>query len=223
MADHRSAAMRPQRRPVRLRDNRWVRATAARLGRVGIRPNQVSGASLVFAGLTAACLVLARSAAEDARSALFLAAAAFIPLRGLCNLWDGLLAVEGGAQTPAGEVFNDLPDRISDALMLVAAGYSVAGVPWAAELGWLAGLLAVMTAYVRLLGVAAGAPPQYCGPMAKTHRMALLGAACVAAAVEAALGGAERAMPLALAAVALGCVVTVARRTVRILRALASP
>jgi K+-sensing histidine kinase KdpD len=46
--------------------------------------------------------------------------------------------------------------------------------------------------------------------------------ACVGAGLESVLGWPERAMPLALATIALGCAVTVARRTARIIRALES-
>ena len=40
-----------------------------------------------------------------------------------------------------------------------------------ATLGWAAAVFAVMTAYVREVGRAAGAPPDFSGPMAKPHRM----------------------------------------------------
>jgi len=43
----------------------------------------------------------------------------------VCNLLDGMVAIEGGLKTPAGELFNDVPDRISDPLILVGAGYDL--------------------------------------------------------------------------------------------------
>ena len=213
---------RKDRRPIGLRQNTWVRATAAWLTRAGIRPNHISILSVVFAALSAACFVLAATADAGWRSVWFLAAAGFIPPRGLCNLCDGLMAIEGGLKTKSGELFNDLPDRISDSLVLVAAGHSITWGGWGPELGWAAGLLAVLTAYVRVLGGCAGASQQFCGPMAKTHRMVVIGAACVAAAVESALGWTDRAMTVALAVVAVGSVVTITRRTVRIAKQLES-
>ena len=210
------------RRPAGARDNKWVKAMAAWLVRSGVRPNQISLLSVLFAGLSAACLILAATADPGWQSALFLTAAAFIPFRGLCNLCDGLMAVEGGLKTKSGDIFNDLPDRISDSALLVAAGYSVSGVSWGPELGWLAAVLAVMTAYVRVLGGSAGASQQYCGPMAKPHRVGVIAAACLIAAVESAMGLAGRAMTFALVVVILGCAVTIVRRTARIVKELES-
>lgn len=66
------------------------------------------------------------------------------------------------------------------ALILVAAGYA-AGIAW---LGWLAALLAVTTAYVRLLGGSLAVPQDFGGVMAKQHRMAVLTGALVLQAVE---------------------------------------
>lgn len=210
------------RRPIGVRDNQRVRATAVWLTRAGVRPNHVSLASLVFAGLSAACLMLTGTAAPGWHSALFVAAAGFIVLRGLCNLCDGLMAIEGGLKTKSGEIFNDLPDRISDPLLLVAAGHSITWVSWGDELGWVAGLLAVMTAYVRVLGGCAGASQPFGGPMAKTHRMVVIAAACLIAAVESAMGWVVRAMTFGLEVVALGCVVTIALRTLRVVKELES-
>lgn len=68
----------------------------------------------------------------------------------ICNLLDGMVAVEGGLRSPVGAVFNDLPDRVSDSLILIGAGYGLAGfITYAPQLGWAAALMAVMTAYVR--------------------------------------------------------------------------
>ena len=161
------------------------------------------------------------------RAALLLTAALLIPLRGLCNLLDGMMAVEGGLKTPEGGIYNDLPDRLSDTALLLGAGYSVIGPPetlgWLNELGWAAALLAMMTAYVRLLGGASGLPQDFCGPMAKPHRMAVLVAACLLSAVEAAFGWRRASMltmAFALGIVIIGSLFTVARRSGRIVRAL---
>lgn len=208
------------RRPIGLRDFRWVRAIAAWLVRMGVKPNQISILGVGFAALSAACLILVPGAEPAARSMLLIGAAAFIPFRGLCNLCDGLMAIEGGQRTPSGEIFNDLPDRASDTLVLVAAGYAIPGVAWAPELGWLAALLAALTAYVRVLGAAAGAAQQFGGPMAKTHRMVVMGGAFLAAAVESAAGAPPSALVGGLAVVAVGSAITIVCRTARIVREL---
>jgi phosphatidylglycerophosphate synthase len=69
---------------------------------------------------------------------LLLLAAAGVQFRLLCNLLDGMVAVEVGRKTKGGEVFNELPDRASDVVLLVCAGYASAaavGPAWAAALG----------------------------------------------------------------------------------------
>ncbi len=210
------------RRPAQARENRWVKGVAAWCLEVGLRPNHVSIVGMGFAVLSATCLFLVPIVSHRWAAAMFAAACASIPFRGLCNICDGLMAIEGGLKTKAGQVFNDLPDRASDSLLLVAAGYSTGPERWAHELGWAAGLLAVMTAYVRVLGGSSGASQQFCGPMDKTRRMIVMATACVVAAVEVALGWPTRAMIVALGIVIVGSAATIARRAYRIVKELKS-
>ncbi len=179
--------------------------------------------SVVCAALGAGALLLALrgTVGSGASVALLVFAGLCIQARLLCNLFDGMVAVEGGFRSRSGEIYNELPDRVSDALLLVCAGYAAAPwTGWERDLGWLAATLAVGTAYVRTLGVQAGASPQFCGPMAKQQRMATLTAACALTAGELVLGWPLRVLTLALAFIALGCVVNVVRRTTRIVREL---
>src|SRR5262249_14986290 len=175
------------RRPLKSRQSRWAHALATALTRALIPPNWISLTGIFFAGLAAACLVLTPKRQGPTRSTLFVAAAVAIQLRLVANLMDGMGALEAGMQTKLGLLFNDMPERLADALILVAAGYAIQWVRWGAELGWAAALLALMTAYVRLLGAAMGATQWFIGPMAKQHRMAVLTAACLLAALEAAI------------------------------------
>ena len=210
------------RRPLKTRERRWSRSLARRLAAVGVRPNQVSAASVVFAAAAGALLGFSVERGGDARALFLLAAAACAQLRLLCNMLDGLLAVEGGLGSPAGEIWNDLPDRIADPLILVGAGLAVRGLPGGLTLGWLAALLALLTAYVRVLGGSVGLPQSFAGPMAKPHRMFAITVGCVGSAVESALGRPPRILYLALALVVAGSATTVVRRTIRIVRQLAS-
>ena len=214
--------MRPggARRPLRSRETGWARRAAAWLARRRVPPNWISLASVGFAALAGLGLLLAREGTASRRGAALIGAAGCMQLRLLCNLFDGMVAVEGGARTPAGEVYNDLPDRLADALILVAAGYAIPGVGWAPDLGWAAALLAVLTAYVRVLGGALGLSQDFGGPMAKPHRMAVMTAACLVGAAEAALSGGAVALLGALVVVAMGSGVTVWRRTARLVRTL---
>ena len=72
-----------------------------------------------------------------------------ILVRGMCNMLDGMVAVSQGVASAGGEMFNEIPDRLSDALTLVGAGYAIGGTP---ELGYIAAIAAVFTAYVRVQG-----------------------------------------------------------------------
>lgn len=186
------------------------------LTRAGVAPNAISLASLVFAIAAGLCLAWTAQREETTRQLLFLAAAAFIQLRLLCNMLDGLVAVEGGKRTVYGEIFNDMPDRFADVAILVGAGYSITSFSWGHELGWLAATLAVITAYIRLLGGSMGVTQYFVGPMAKPHRMALLTAACVISVFETFLGLGGKTMALALIVMVLGMLVTCVRRTARI-------
>jgi phosphatidylglycerophosphate synthase len=194
------------------------------LRKAGARPNQVSLVGLGFAVLAAICLIVAGGGTGDRRIALLLAAALLMPLRLLCNLFDGMLAVEGGQKTTTGEIYNELPDRLSDLAILAAAGYAMPAVVWGRDLGWAAGAAALLTAYVRTLGVAAGAAPHFNGPMAKPRRMHVMIVACLLSAAETALGWPQgRLLAAALVVIVGGCAVTILRRLRRIAADLRAP
>jgi len=204
------------RRPLKTRQRAWAQALARWLTRAGVAPNAISMASLLFAIGAGACLGLTSGAKGAMRPALFLIAAACIQLRLLCNMLDGLVAIEGGRKTIYGDIFNDMPDRFADVVILVGAGYSVAHLSLGRELGWLAAVLAVMTAYIRLLGGTLGVPQYFLGPMAKPHRMALLTAACVLSVFENYVGWRGQVVWFALILMIAGMLVTCARRTAHI-------
>lgn len=208
----------PMRRPIAARDAGWAKRTASFLARMGVRPNTVSCASVVFAFLAAFCMAATLyTESRFADAALFCAAALCIQGRLLCNLFDGMLAVEWNQASALGPIFNDFPDRPADVLILVGCGLC-SGPPWTLPLGWLAAAMALLTAYTRVLGVAIGAGEYFIGPMAKQHRMAVATIACVVAAVEALAGWPSRVMPAVLILIALGCAFTIARRLKLIVR-----
>ncbi|HKI25366.1 MAG TPA: CDP-alcohol phosphatidyltransferase family protein [Candidatus Sulfotelmatobacter sp.] len=206
----------PPRRPLKTRQRAWAQGLARVLTRAGAAPNAISMASLLFAAAAGICLGLTSRTEGIMRPALFLAAAACIQLRLLCNMLDGLVAIEGGRKTVYGEIFNDMPDRFADVVILVGAGYSISNFSWGHELGWLAAVLAVMTAYIRLLGGSMGVHQYFLGPMAKPHRMALLTGACVLSVFEKNFGLTGQVMAAALVLMVAGMLVTCARRTMRI-------
>src|SRR5215475_13628174 len=87
------------RRPLKTRQRAWAQALARMLTRAGASPNAISLASLVFALAAGASLALTAQTGGSARIVLFLNAAAGIQLRLLCNMLDGMVAVEGGKKT----------------------------------------------------------------------------------------------------------------------------
>src|SRR5262245_35071406 len=172
------------RRPLKSRQRGWAIALAGMLARAGVSPNAISLASIGFAAVAAAALLATPAAGTVFQVVLWVVAILGIQLRLLCNLLDGMVAVEGGRGSRSGEVFNDAPDRLADVLIIVAAPYALSWPAWGSLLGWVAAMLAVLTAYVRVLGRSLGLPQDFSGPMAKQHRMALLTAACLGSIVE---------------------------------------
>lgn len=201
--------MNDKRRPLKTRQLAVAKNFARWLSAKSITPNQISMLSLVFAMLAGFCLLNMQGSGEWLMPLL---SAIFIQLRLLCNLLDGMVAVEGGKKSRSGELFNDIPDRFADAIILVAAGYAITLVSWGGALGWCVALFAVLTAYVRTLAVSVGAPPNFQGPMAKPHRMALLTAACLFTAGENWLSSPHYALLIALLLMLAGCAVTLYRR-----------
>ncbi|MEZ6050129.1 MAG: hypothetical protein R3C02_01890 [Planctomycetaceae bacterium] len=123
------------------------------------------------------------------------------------------------------------PDRFRDAATLIGAGYALGGSP---VRGFSAAVLAVFVAYIRVQGKVAGAPMNFCGPMAKQHRMAAITVSSLLAAGLMIVGLEESVvrlfglsetqpvgvMQLTLCVIVAGTVVTAARRLLRIGRAL---
>lgn len=201
------------RRPLKSRGKRWSRVLLALLLKTGITPNQISFASILFASL---CPIgwLYFDPAHSALGAVI--AMVGIQLRLLCNLMDGMLAVEGNRHSPSGELYNELPDRLSDSIIILGAGYGyrnyfVFGLS-GDVLAWIATLLAVFTAYVRAVGAGCGVGHHFLGPMAKPHRMALLTAICLFEIGLHLLGSWQALIPFALLLMIIGSIVTIFRR-----------
>ena len=159
---------------LKVRDTAWAKQFAARLAAANVGPNAISAASVGFAappaGGLAAAWYLASEAPMDTFTLLLVLAAACIQARLLCNLFDGMVAVEHGRSSPTGGIWNELPDRFADALLLAGAGYGLIGQGWTVGqgLGWTAAVLAVITAYVRELGRGLGMSRRLLRPHGQT-------------------------------------------------------
>jgi len=240
------------RRPLKSREVKFFQRLALQLAQRGVTPNAISFASMVFASMAGAALAAtAHVVGWPQRTCWFLAALG-IQLRLLANMLDGMVAVEGGKGGPTGDLWNEAPDRFSDAVIFVGAAYAAGSAVW---LGFSAALLAVFVAYVRALGASVGAGQIFTGPMAKPQRMFLMTVLGLVGTVSPSIasgGGAHamtwtsadvglhdtfyvyassRAVPVSgisfiLLAIIFGCVITAIRRLARIadyLRAKARP
>lgn len=199
------------RRPLKVRSTEWARALAATLGKSGISPNQISALSVVAAALGGLAFVAAGRGWIEG-TAGWIAGAALVQARLICNLMDGMVAVEGGKKSPTGELWNEVPDRIADPLLLACAGWAV-GLPW---VGVLAGWAALMTAYVRAVGATLTGVQDFCGPFAKQQRMAALTVAALLTAAEPLWHGHGQVMRIAVTVIAAGTGITLVRRLLRL-------
>jgi phosphatidylglycerophosphate synthase len=198
------------RRPIAARSTAWAVRVSAFLARSSITPNQISVLSIFFAAGGATALLIYPGCLG------MLLCAMGIQGRLLCNLLDGMVALEGGKKSALGAVYNEFPDRIADSILIVALGYATP-YPW---LGWAAALVAALTAYVRVFGGALGLPQDFRGPMAKQHRMAVLTLACLGGATESVMYGSNHLLLSAVVVILLGSTLTCVTRTVAMARLL---
>ncbi len=193
------------RRPLTSRNSAWAARLASWAVTREITPNQISQASMGFAALGFFLFALSSQTSGFTQFLFLIAAAATLQARLVCNLIDGMVAIEGGKGAKDGPFWNEAPDRVSDFLFFTGAGLA-AGHP---ELGLLAASLAIATAYIRELGRAEGFPPDFSGPLAKPQRMAILTAGTILAALYAT----EWTLTVTLWIIVAGTAATVLRRS----------
>lgn len=157
----------PDRRPIASREKRLARTISSALVRAGVSPDAISLAGMLC-GVAAGGALAATAQWPDWARLGWLLGAVFVQLRLLCNMFDGMVAIESGRASATGELWNEVPDRIADAATLIGAGYALGG---SVAAGYVAACMAVFVAYVRAVGKAATGHNDFCGPMAKPHRM----------------------------------------------------
>ena len=193
--------------------------TATRLCvRWGVHPDAISYLSVVFALAAAICFWQSGS-----HPWLLLIAPGFCYLRLWCNMLDGMVALASAQASLRGEIMNDLPDRISDVVIFAGVAHSGLMNPF---VGYWAALLALLTAYVGLLGQAVGVRREFGGVMSKPWRMVVLhlGAwltlVCLRWNDGGARFGALTVLDWTCAIVVAGCLQTIALRLRRTIAAL---
>lgn len=213
---------KPERRPIASREHALSKKTATLLANAGVSPNSISAAGMVAGILGGISLALTNQISPA--WPLFLFGGLMMQMRLLANMFDGMVAIQTAKASPVGALYNEIPDRISDAAFFIGMGYALGGIP---ELGYWAAILAIMTAYIRSEGKVAGAHQEFCGPMAKPQRMAVGTCACVLAAIVPIawlpkwdVFPSAGIMALALIIIAAGSLLTILRRLMKIAAAL---
>lgn len=196
------------RRPLATRNTGWARALAAALARARVSPDLISALSIPVAVAGAAALLWLPAPWGPVLCAVA------VQLRLLCNLLDGMVAVEGGLGGPTGPLWNEVPDRVADSVFLVALGVA-AGAP---ALGWAAALLAALTAYVRTTGGALGFAQDFSGLQSKPRRMFVMTIGCLVAAAAPLWAQAAQALDVAAWTIAVGSALTCLTRLRRLAR-----
>ncbi len=206
----------PDRRPLKSRQKKIFHVMTAWLIARGMSPNAISVVGMI-AGIAAGCTLYMTAYTVDWSQRLFwLASAGLVQLRLMCNLLDGMVAIGSGKQSKVGELYNELPDRVSDSFTLIGLGYAAGGD---ATLGFIAALLAVATAYVRAVGKSAGTGNDFGGPMAKPQRMFFTTLIALACAISVWLQN-HHAAKWTLWLIVVGSAVTIILRTQRIAKKL---
>lgn len=145
-------------------------ATEAWMARNGVSPNTASLLSLGYAVAAAESLYATSFLEPPAQRLSWLGTAVFIQLRWWATLLQECLPARKARVTAVRPLYQEMTNRISDTVILIACGFAAGGTP---ALGYFAACAALLTAFARILGKSLGVPNE-CGPMAGKHRMMLL-------------------------------------------------
>jgi len=199
------------RRSISARNAPFFQSISKFIAQTGVSPNAISISSVLFALGAGVCLLLTMNNPDN--RILWMLAALCIPLRLIANMLDGMVAVDSGKLSLVGELFNEVPDRVSDVFVFVSAGYASGGNPF---LGYTVAILALFIAYVRALGNTMGVMQLFLGPMAKSHRMFTLAGACFYTAIAPVAWQIPSLMLWVMVVIGIGGVITIVRRLQKI-------
>ncbi len=196
------------RRPIKARSLVIIQRMASWLARSSVTPNQISVLSVAFSLLVPFSFATLEAGSWAASFVALLG----IQLRLLCNLLDGMVAIEGQKKSVLGDIYNEFPDRVADTIILVGMALCDRLDSVLLVFAVTAALMAAMTAYTRVLGASVGAKQYFSGPMAKQHRMALLTATIMALPILPSSLSHQTTLKFALVVISLGCIATIAIR-----------
>lgn len=150
-----------------------LRPLTRKLADGGFTANQVTLAALALSLATGALL----AAMGRTRPEMYLMLPAVLLIRMALNAIDGMLAREHGMQSPLGAVLNELSDVVSDAALYLPFALLPGVSPtWVV----LASVGALLTEMAGVVAVQIGASRRYDGPMGKSDRAFVFGAAGLA-------------------------------------------
>ena len=208
-----------QRRTIKTRDRKWAKNIAKFISKFNISPDEISMLSVFFAFCSGVmfCFLGQKFLPSKLYFLIPLAAIILMQLRLLCNLLDGMVAVENNKHSVLGDIYNEFPDRLSDTFIFIGIG--VGGQTMLSLiLGLLLALFAMFTAYTRVLGGAIGTKQYFIGPMAKQHRMAFLTVTMLICLFSSTIH--IKLIPVILSIMIFGCIITIYRRIVAIAKEL---
>ncbi len=206
------------RRPIKARSVGLFQRLASALAKTNVSPNQISVFSVIFSLIVPISMWILPVGSWSASLLALLG----IQLRLLCNLIDGMVAIEGGKKSPVGEIYNEFPDRIADSLIFFGILLPFFEMPGAIALAWATSFFAMFTAYTRVLGAAARTKHYFLGPMAKQHRMAILSVLLLSIPLLDQLELQWTVAKWTFWGICLGSVVTILRRLIYVVRELKS-
>lgn len=146
-----------------------LRPLVASLAKLGVTANQITIAALMLSIATGLLLMF-----FNARAAAFLALPLVLFVRMALNAIDGMLAREHGMKSPLGAILNELCDVLSDTALYLPFALLPNVYPWLIVLLVIAAILSEMTG---VISVQIGASRRYDGPMGKSDRAFVFGAA----------------------------------------------
>ncbi|MDF1739845.1 MAG: hypothetical protein P1U86_11860 [Verrucomicrobiales bacterium] len=124
----------------------------------------------------------------------------------------GFLSPNSSRTLSEDEFFNELPERVSDAVTMIGFGFAAYSSPW---LGLGAALGAIFSAYVRSMGqtMGAGIKDYARGPMTRTHRLTLVSITSILMICGISYERFQTPIPqIALWTIIIGCFATIALR-----------
>lgn len=170
--------MNQNRRPVTTRESSWVKRIASWFAKNNFSPNFISILSIVFSAISLLAFYLDSQFLYN-HIVMMIIAIVGIQGRLLMNLLDGMVAIEHNKKSIVGGLYNEVPDRISDSVIILGAGLLTMDFPYGIHLTYIAIILSFFTAYIRTLGASLNTPHFFSGPMAKQHRMVIICLGCI--------------------------------------------